>query len=195
MFSQKAAIKHKLMPFLKEGLLFCFMTAFLMTAPSIAAKDAPLLIAEDDGKYRLQYNLNIPEKSDFWINVRDMIRAGKVVRIMHRVDMRHADSFFWGGVAHGVFEKYVQYNLFEDTYAYGRTPKKSRRSGQLSDVKGFLFSLDAPDFLPKKKIETANAYSIQITLRLGDNEKIGVLSMLQGFFSPKWTKEFSHVAR
>ena len=195
MFLHKAAIKNNLMPFSRKGVFFCVMTFLLMMTPFVYAKDAPLLIAEEGGMYRLQYNLNIPEKSDFWVNVRDMIRAGKVVRITHLVDIHEADALFGGEVAHSAFHKYVRYNLFEDTYAYGNSPKKSRRSGQLSDVKAFLFSHDKPDFLPKKKLETANAYRINITFRLQDNRKTGVLSMLQAFFSPKWTKEFSHVAR
>ena len=195
MFLHNTAIKHNVMPFLKGGVFFCFVAAFLMMVPSGYAKDAPLLIAEDDGMYRLRYNMNIPEKSDFWINVRDMIRAGKIVRITHRVDIGKADVLFGGGVAHDVFNKYVRYNLFEDTYAYGKTPEKPRRSGRLSDVKAFLFSLEAPEFLSQKQLETAKAYRIQVTLRLHDNEKTGVLSMLQGVFSPQWTKEFSHVAR
>ena len=198
-FFAQAAVKQTVIPLFKVGFLVCCVVFSLMGATPADAYDngqeSPLFIAQDDGMYRLQYKLTIPEDSDFWINVRDMIRAGKVIRLTHQVDIYAADAVFGGHVAQDSFNKYVRYNLFDDTYAYGHTAEKTRLTTQLSEVKRFLFSADKPEFLPQKALKTAEAYDVKITLRLVGGEQNGLLAMLQRFFSPQWTEAFRHVAR
>lgn len=173
-------------------LLACF---FIVSGFHYAAAEEQPTLIKDGDAYRLEYTLEVDEESGFWTNLRDAIRAGQIARVTHQVDMAVADRMFGGRVAQTKAEKYVSYNLFENTYAYGTSPEDMRQTTQLSQVKNFLFSLSAPNFVPTGRIETATLYNIRVRLRLDESLKGSGGLGLDAFFGQKITREFSHVAR
>ena len=166
----------------------------LFYSAPVYGEGPPRLVKEEAG-FRLRYQLEVPEDGGFWSSLQDAIRAGKKVSVTHYVDMREANVFFGGKVAQASAEKYVSYNLFENTYSYGTTLGDMRQTTQLDRIKNFLFSVDKPAFVAPDELETATLYEIRIRVHLDENPEAGSFFGIDGLFSPKLRREFSHVAR
>lgn len=171
------------------------LTVFLAFSGGSAQADEPPTLIRHDDAYGLQYKIDVSEESNFWLNLRDAIRAGQTARVTHEISMKQADSFFGGTVARQKARKYVRYNLFENTYSYGDEPDNMRQTTQVKEVKNFLFSMDKPQFVPVNKLEKATLYDIQIRLKLDENRQGGDFLGISGLFGQKLNREFSYVAR
>ena len=185
-------ILRRYQPFTYTLLFFVFLLG--VGGESAHTEDKLSLIAKQEF-YHLNYNLDVSEEGDFWVNVRDSLRGGKTTRIKHTIDIYQANAFFGGHIARTQVEKYVRYNLFENTYYYGNTPEELIQTNDLETLKKFLFSLNNHAFVAVDKLETATLYTIKVRLNADDYLKIGFIPGLKQFFTRKQTWEFSHVAR
>lgn len=158
------------------------------------AEDAPKLVREEN-HFNLSYKIDIPPAHEFWISIRDAVRAGQTAEVRHKVQMREENTFFGGRVAKAEAAKYISYNLFENTYSYGKDPQAMRQTTRLGDVQNFLFGADLTNFVQADKLKKATVYDIRIRLSLDENIHTQGLMFFDTVFNQKLTRHFTHVAR
>ena len=176
-----------------SGFLFGVLAVMLLPNTAFAAS-APKLVEAGD-HYDLSYKIDVPPEHDYWISIRDALRAGQTVAVYHNIEMREQNTFFGGHIAKARKARYVSYNLFENTYAYGTAPDDMRQTTRREEARDFLYGVTVEDFTPIAELKKATVYDIEIRLKLDENIHTEGLLFFDGLFNHTLTRQFTHVAR
>lgn len=166
--------------------------------PAYAA-DKPLLEKYNDQVY-LNYTLADSDKS-FWHNIRDMLRSGDVVQVLHRVEIeRDTGVSFLRDEAKVKVNKFAYFNLFENTMLIGSKADKDDMSLVLSEgyVRDYLLSLkNQPISIepPLRKGETVMVSVEAVLFEAFERSGWRKYIPLQDFFRAHIKQEFKDVVR
>ena len=177
------------------------LSALLMFVGFIPAHaaDSSLLEKYNDQVY-LNYTLSDSDKS-FWHNIRDMLRSGDTVQVLHPVGIeRDTGAPFLREEAKVKVNKFAYFNLFENTMLVGTSADKGDMSLVLSEdyVRNYLLSLKNQPITmdpPLRKGETVRVSVEAVLFEAFERSGWRKYIPLQDFFRSHINQEFKDVVR
>lgn len=145
-------------------------------------------ICLNSGTYSIEHHTNIekisyklPITTEFKTAFLSSLKAGKTVKIVHKVKIRPVDKWF-GWLTEKKYTKYYKYNLINNQYYVGVKNDRMNPAVSVNEVLKDATALKNAPFLPKNILLKGNAYELDFTITINpaDENSSSALLLFKG---------------